>query len=145
VLAPAAVMVPVVLVVTLLALAALGVLGARAGGAPVLPALGRVLVWGVFAMAITAAIGHVFGTGTRSLPGVPRRLVALLLSLCAALPAGAQPVLRTLFDVTGVAASDRLNVRGMPEASSSIRSELAPDAKGVEVVAVRSGWGLVNT
>ncbi|SHM13811.1 Predicted Fe2+/Mn2+ transporter, VIT1/CCC1 family [Paracoccus solventivorans] len=61
VLAPAAVMVPVVLVVTLLALAALGVLGARAGGAPVLPALGRVLVWGVFAMAITAAIGHVFG------------------------------------------------------------------------------------
>lgn len=73
------------------------------------------------------------------------RLVALILSLFAALPAGAQTMLPTLFDVTGVAANDRLNVRAMPDASSSILSELAPDAKGVEVVAVRSGWGLVNT
>lgn len=50
-----------VLVVTLAALAVLGIAGARAGGAPVLPALARVLVWGSFAMAVTAGIGHVFG------------------------------------------------------------------------------------
>lgn len=50
-----------VLVVTLAALAVLGIAGARAGGAPVLPALARVLVWGGFAMAVTAGIGHVFG------------------------------------------------------------------------------------
>lgn len=73
------------------------------------------------------------------------RFAVLLLSLLAALPAGAQTVLPTLFDVTGVAASDRLNVRAAPDASSSILSGLAHDAKGVEVVAVRSGWGLVNT
>ena len=50
-----------VLAVTLAALAVLGIAGARAGGAPVLPALARVLVWGGFAMAVTAGIGHVFG------------------------------------------------------------------------------------
>lgn len=50
-----------VLAVTLAALAVLGIAGARAGGAPVLPALARVLVWGSFAMAVTAGIGHVFG------------------------------------------------------------------------------------
>jgi len=73
------------------------------------------------------------------------RFPVLMLSLLAAFPAGAQTVLPTLFDVTGVAASDRLNVRAMPDASSSVLSELAHDAKGVEVVAVRSGWAQVNT
>ena len=52
----------VVLIVTLLALAALGAIGARAGGAPVGRAVARVLLWGGFAMAVTAAIGHLFGT-----------------------------------------------------------------------------------
>ena len=59
--APEGRMVPSILVVTLLALAVLGIAGARAGGAPVRPALGRVLVWGGFAMAVTAGIGHLFG------------------------------------------------------------------------------------
>ena len=57
------------------------------------------------------------------------RLVALILSLFLALPASAQTMLPTLFDVTGVAGNDRLNVRAMPDASASILSELAPDAK----------------
>ncbi len=46
---------------TLVGLAALGVLGAQAGGAPLLRSAGRVLFWGALAMAVTAAIGRLFG------------------------------------------------------------------------------------
>ncbi|WP_299814276.1 VIT family protein [uncultured Roseibium sp.] len=59
--APANSIIPVVLVVTVIALAALGALGARAGAAPVLRATLRVVVWGVFAMAVTAGVGWLFG------------------------------------------------------------------------------------
>nr|WP_323796079.1 VIT family protein [Nisaea sp.] len=59
--APADSIVPVVLVVTVIALAALGASGAKAGGAPVLRATLRVMVWGVFAMAVTAGVGWLFG------------------------------------------------------------------------------------
>lgn len=59
--APADKIIPVVLVVTVIALAALGALGAKAGAAPVLRATARVVVWGVFAMAITAGVGWLFG------------------------------------------------------------------------------------
>ena len=61
VLAPAGSVIPVVLVVTLVALAVLGAVGARAGGAPLLPATIRVLVWGAFAMAVTMGVGRIFG------------------------------------------------------------------------------------
>ncbi|MEE4339020.1 VIT1/CCC1 transporter family protein [Erythrobacter sp.] len=60
-LSPVTVIIPVVLGVSVFALALLGALGARAGGAPVLPAVVRVVVWGVIAMAVTAAIGSLFG------------------------------------------------------------------------------------
>lgn len=60
-------------------------------------------------------------------------------------PAAAQSVLPTLYDVTGVRADDVLNIRAMPDASSSILSELPHDAKGVEVVDRRAGWARVNT
>ena len=60
-LAPAGMVIPVVLVVTVFALAALGALGAKAGAAPLLRATVRVVVWGVFAMAVTAAVGWLFG------------------------------------------------------------------------------------
>jgi VIT1/CCC1 family predicted Fe2+/Mn2+ transporter len=46
---------------TLLALGGLGALGAKAGGAPMLRAALRVLVWGVLAMAATSAIGSLVG------------------------------------------------------------------------------------
>ena len=59
--APATAIIPVVLVVTVLALAVLGALGAKAGAAPVLPAVMRVVLWGVFAMAVTAGVGWLFG------------------------------------------------------------------------------------
>ncbi|HEY8595584.1 MAG TPA: VIT family protein [Devosiaceae bacterium] len=59
--APAGSIMPVVLVVTVLTLGALGALGAKAGGAPVLRATVRVVTWGVFAMAVTAGVGWLFG------------------------------------------------------------------------------------
>lgn len=61
VLAPDGQIIPAVLVVTILTLAALGALGAKAGAAPILRATLRVVVWGVFAMAITAGVGRLFG------------------------------------------------------------------------------------
>ena len=47
--------------VSVIALALLGATGAKLGGAPVLPAVIRVVGWGVIAMAATAAIGSLFG------------------------------------------------------------------------------------
>jgi VIT1/CCC1 family predicted Fe2+/Mn2+ transporter len=61
VLAPVSVLIPVVVVVTLIALTALGALGAVAGGASVGPAALRVVVWGGLAIAVTAAVGWLFG------------------------------------------------------------------------------------
>ncbi len=46
---------------SLLLLALLGYVAARAGGAPVMPAVLRVTFWGVLAMAITTAIGALLG------------------------------------------------------------------------------------
>jgi VIT1/CCC1 family predicted Fe2+/Mn2+ transporter len=60
-LTPASSVILVVLVVTVLALALLGALGAKAGAAPVVPAMARVVGWGVIAMAVTAAVGWAFG------------------------------------------------------------------------------------
>ncbi|WP_238367563.1 SH3 domain-containing protein [Mesobacterium pallidum] len=70
------------------------------------------------------------------------RVLALLL-LCAA-PAAAE-VWPQLYDVTGVAADDVLNIRAEPDAGAPILGTLAPDARGVEVIAEENGWGLVNT
>jgi VIT1/CCC1 family predicted Fe2+/Mn2+ transporter len=60
-LAPAFAIIPTVLIVTVLALVMLGALGAKAGAAPLMPAILRVVGWGIFAMTITAAVGWVFG------------------------------------------------------------------------------------
>ncbi len=46
---------------SLLFLALLGAVGAQAGGAPVWKATVRVTFWGAFAMALTAAVGKMFG------------------------------------------------------------------------------------
>ena len=50
-----------VVVSTLIFLAALGALGAKAGGANIRKATIRVTFWGAVAMAITAAVGSLFG------------------------------------------------------------------------------------
>jgi uncharacterized membrane protein len=72
---------------------------------------------------------------------------AALIAALAAGPAWATPgyVLPTLFDVTGVAAGDVLNIRAAPDANAAIVGAIAPDATGIEVVAEHSGWGQVNT
>lgn len=61
VLAPQAITIHVVWVATLVALAVLGVVGARAGGAPPLRPVLRILFWSSAAMAVTALIGKIFG------------------------------------------------------------------------------------
>jgi VIT1/CCC1 family predicted Fe2+/Mn2+ transporter len=48
-------------VVSLLCLAALGAVAARVGGAPMFKGAVRVTFWSALAMALTAAVGHVFG------------------------------------------------------------------------------------
>jgi len=60
-LAPEGLIAPTVVAVSVAALGVLGALGARAGGAPVVPATMRVLGWGIFAMAVTFAVGSLFG------------------------------------------------------------------------------------
>lgn len=72
--------------------------------------------------------------------------LALALSLALAVPAAATPeyVLPTLFDVTGVAADDVLNIRERPDAKAPIIGRLAPDATRVEVVGEQGGWMQVN-
>lgn len=59
--APAGQIIPAVVAISLAALGTLGALGARAGGAPVGFAVLRVTFWGAVAMAVTAAVGHLFG------------------------------------------------------------------------------------
>jgi len=46
---------------SLVFLAALGAVAARAGGAPLLPAVARSTFWGAAAMGVTAAVGTLFG------------------------------------------------------------------------------------
>ena len=62
VISPAGMLVPIVSAASLGFLALLGAIGARAGGANVLRATGRLTFWGALAMALTAGIGKVFGT-----------------------------------------------------------------------------------
>jgi uncharacterized membrane protein len=71
------------------------------------------------------------------------RLLALILALIPmALRAEVFPALH---DVTGVAADDVLNIRAAASADAPVIGTIAPDATGVEVVAVRDGWAVVNT
>jgi vacuolar iron transporter family protein len=61
VLAPPSWTIPAIAIVSVIALAILGAMGAKLGGAPVVPAMSRVVGWGILAMAATAAIGSLFG------------------------------------------------------------------------------------
>ncbi len=59
--APSGMIIPVVTTASLITLAVLGAVGAKAGGANVWRAAGRVAFWGAFAMAVTAGIGALVG------------------------------------------------------------------------------------
>jgi VIT1/CCC1 family predicted Fe2+/Mn2+ transporter len=58
---PSAARIPAIAAVSLVGLAALGAFGGRLGGAPIAPAALRVTIGGALAMAVTAAIGRLFG------------------------------------------------------------------------------------
>ena len=60
--APASTLSLIVSGVSLVCLAGLGALAARTGGAPAAVGAARVAFWGALAMAITAAVGWLFGT-----------------------------------------------------------------------------------
>lgn len=61
ILAPPALLIPVVAVASLLFLALLGAWAAYAGGASVIKGAARVTFWGALAMAVTAGAGALFG------------------------------------------------------------------------------------
>lgn len=60
-LVPVALLTWIVALTALTFLAILGVIAARAGGSPAALAAARVTFWGALAMAMTAAVGHLFG------------------------------------------------------------------------------------
>jgi vacuolar iron transporter family protein len=62
VLAPAGALSTFVTAVSLVSLAGLGALAGRVGGASAARGAGRVVFWGALAMAVTAAVGRLFGT-----------------------------------------------------------------------------------
>jgi VIT1/CCC1 family predicted Fe2+/Mn2+ transporter len=62
VVSPRHLLVPAVSIASLVFLALLGAIGGKAGGANVWRATARVTFWGALAMALTAAIGKLFGT-----------------------------------------------------------------------------------
>jgi VIT1/CCC1 family predicted Fe2+/Mn2+ transporter len=59
---PQALRVPLTVIVVLLALAAAGVLSASIGSSSVRTAVARVVIAGAAGLALTYAIGHLFGT-----------------------------------------------------------------------------------
>lgn len=74
-----------------------------------------------------------------------RSALALMLALSGPALATPEYILPTLFDVSGVAADDVLNIRAMPDASAPVIGTLPPDARQIEVVEERRGWARVNT
>ncbi len=75
------------------------------------------------------------------------RLAIILLAWAGTVTFTGAQGLPALYDVTGVAADDVLNIREAPSASTAIIGELAPDQTGVEVVEISGDgkWGLVNS
>lgn len=74
-----------------------------------------------------------------------RTALALTLALAGPAFATQEYILPTLFDVSGVASDDVLNIRAEPNAKAAIIGTLAPDAQRIEVVEERRGWARVNT
>jgi len=60
VLVPASSAIWAIALVAIITLSVLGAAGAKAGGAPVLPGMARVVLWGSLAMTVTAGVGHLF-------------------------------------------------------------------------------------
>lgn len=73
-------------------------------------------------------------------------ILRLILILCLAPMAALAQNLPALYDVSGVAVSDTLNVRSGPSTAFDVIEKLRPDAENLEVVDTDpSGeWGLIN-
>ncbi|MDF1726703.1 MAG: SH3 domain-containing protein [Sulfitobacter sp.] len=76
-----------------------------------------------------------------------RGLFALLLILLAPAAQATQDGWPALYDVTGVAQNDVLNIRAAPSASAPIVGSLRPTAQDVEVIGPNDAltWGQVNS
>ncbi len=73
--------------------------------------------------------------------------LSMIALLCATNLAAQQADFPALYDVTGVAASDVLNVRSEPSADSQIIGAFQPDQTDIEVMFQddqNTGWGRVN-
>lgn len=71
------------------------------------------------------------------------RLFGILLCMFTATSLAAQS-LPSLYDVTGVASADMLNVREGPSADNDIIETLTHDRKDIEVLRVQNDWGLIG-
>lgn len=73
-------------------------------------------------------------------------IMAALFSVLASMALATVDGFPALYDVTGVAADDNLNIRETPNAGSIIVSSFPPMAKNIEVIALNDAetWGLVN-
>ena len=76
-----------------------------------------------------------------------RGAVVALLVLLAGPALATQDAWPALFDVTGVAADDVLNIRAEPNAGAAILDTFAPDRTNIEVIRPNEteDWGMVNT
>ena len=74
-----------------------------------------------------------------------RELIRLIAILCI-LPASlvAEPPFPARYDVVGVAADDVLNARRGPGTAYPVTDTLAPDATGIEVLAIDDGWARIG-
>ena len=71
-------------------------------------------------------------------------LLAVMVTLCGPASATEEPIFPMLYNVHGVAADDSLNIRAQPDAQSEVIGALNHDARNIEVVEERDGWGRVN-
>lgn len=73
-------------------------------------------------------------------------MIAMLTLIAGPAAATQEYILPTLFDVTGVAQNDALNIRSAPNAQAVILGTLAPDARNIEVVGFdeTGRWAQVN-
>lgn len=74
-------------------------------------------------------------------------VLGLFLAAASQAAATQEYILPTLFDVTGVAANDVLNIRAAPDASAEIIGTLSPNARDIEVVGYdeTGQWARINT
>ena len=100
--------------------------------------------------ALVGIVSPRSSTAVRFEPSLaPLKGLVLGIFLIAACPAAATPeyVLPSLFEVTGVATNDVLNIRSAPNANAAIIGTLSPVAREIEVVGydATGRWARINS